>query len=161
MRTVVVHDQMHAETGRHIGVDGAQKLEKLGAAMATVQFTDHFAGGDIERGEQGRRAMAHVVMGAPLRKTWRERQYGLGTIQRLNLTLLIDTQNHRPDRWLQIQAHDVAHLLDKQRISGEFESFLALRLESKGPPNAGDGRLRCRPAPPGRRQEPGRSTLWP
>lgn len=89
MRTVVVHDQMHAEIGRHIGVDGAQKLEKLGAAMTAAQFADHFAGGDVEGGEQRRRAMAHVVMGAPLRKIRSHRQYGLGAIQRLNLAPLV------------------------------------------------------------------------
>ena len=88
VRTVVVHDQMHAEIGRHSGVAGAQKLEKLGAAMTAVQFADHFAGGDVEGGDQRRRAMAHVVMGAPLRKTRHQRQIGLGAVQRLNLALL-------------------------------------------------------------------------
>ena len=81
MRTVVVHDQMHAEIGRHSGVAGAQKLEKLGAAMTAVQFADHFAGGDVEGGDQRRRAMAHVVMGAPLRKTRHQRQTGLRAVQ--------------------------------------------------------------------------------
>ena len=76
VRTVVVHDQMHIELGRHVGVDGAQKLKKLGAAMTPVQFPDHLAGGDIEGGKQRRRAMAHVVMGAPLGPTltlWRHK----------------------------------------------------------------------------------------
>ena len=66
--TVVVHDQLHAEIGRHIGVDGAQKLEKLGATMTAVHFADHFAGGDFEGSGQRRRTMAHATTTLTIRR---------------------------------------------------------------------------------------------
>lgn len=47
MRTVVIHDQKNIEIGRHIGIDGSQKLEEPLAAVTPMQFADHLAGGDI------------------------------------------------------------------------------------------------------------------
>src|SRR3974377_635111 len=63
---VVVHDQMNIELLRHALVNGAQKLQELMAAMAPMQLADHLASGHIQRREQGGRAMAHVVVTAPL-----------------------------------------------------------------------------------------------
>jgi hypothetical protein len=142
VRAVVVHDQMDIEIARHVGIDGAQKLEELGAAMTPVQFADHLAAGDVEGSEQRGRAVAHVVMSASFGNAGGQRQDGLSTIQRLDLTLLIDTQNHRPNRRIQVQPHDVAHLLDKQWVGGELEGLLAVGLQTKGTPNPSDRRLR-------------------
>lgn len=65
VRAVVVHHQMHIQLGRHVGLDSARKPQELSTAMAPMQFTDHFSGSNIERGKQGGRAMAHVVVRAP------------------------------------------------------------------------------------------------
>ena len=43
---------------------------------------------------------------------------GRSTVQRLNLTLLIDTQNQSAVRRRQIQADDVPHLVDEERVLG-------------------------------------------
>jgi len=63
---VVVHHEMDVQRRRYVGFDGEQELQELAAAMAAVQIADDSSGGDIQRGEQGGRAMALVVMGAPL-----------------------------------------------------------------------------------------------
>jgi hypothetical protein len=53
------------------------------------------SGGDIQRGEQPRRAMALVVVRHRPRAPCLHRQAGLRAIQRLNLTLLIERKAHR------------------------------------------------------------------
>lgn len=45
-------------------------------AMATLVLTDHGAGGHVQRGEQARRAVPHVVVGLPLGYGRHHRQHG-------------------------------------------------------------------------------------
>ena len=63
---VVVQDQMDIEFRRGVGFDGAQERKEFVAAMTPMQLSDHAPSGDIQRREQTRRAMALVVMRAPL-----------------------------------------------------------------------------------------------
>ena len=57
---VVVENQMHGEVGRYLRVDGLEKFEELLTPMASMTFADDLAGRDIERREQGGRAMPPV-----------------------------------------------------------------------------------------------------
>jgi len=70
--------------------------------MAGHAIADDLTRFHIQRGEQRGRAMALVVMrhggGAPLL----QRQPGLGPVEGLDLRLLINTQNHRPIRWIKV-----------------------------------------------------------
>jgi len=56
----------------------------------------------------------------------------LGAMQGLNLALFIDTQHQCIVGRLQVQAYDVLHLLDAERIGGEFEAVGAMGLEREG-----------------------------
>ena len=85
---------MDVEIGRNVGLDMIQELPELRAAMAPVALPDDRPGGDIEGGEQRGRAIALVVMGAPLNLAWAQRQQGLGAIKCLNLRFLVHTENH-------------------------------------------------------------------
>ena len=62
--------------------------------------------------------MAFVVVSAALGLAGQHRKDRLTAAQRLNLTLLIHAQHHRMMRWVQVQADDIAHLVDQQRIVG-------------------------------------------
>ena len=90
MRAVIVHHQMHIQRRRNIGFDRAQKLQKFAAAVASMQLADDFAGRDVQGRKQRGRTMTHVVMRTPLGDTRAQRQHGLRTVQRLDLTLLIN-----------------------------------------------------------------------
>ena len=72
--------------------------------------------------------MAHVVVRSALRNTWCQRQDRLCAVQRLYLALLIHAQHHRLDGRVHVQADDVTDFVDKQRITGELERLLAVRL---------------------------------
>ena len=64
--------------------------------------------------------MADVIMRPPLDLARPHGQQRLRPIERLDLTLFVHAQHQRPIRRVQVQAHDVADLLDK---SGSFESL--------------------------------------
>src|SRR3546814_4184459 len=78
-----------------------------------VAFPDHGAGGNVERGEQGCRAIADVGMGAPLRNPRRHGQDRLLAIQRLDLRFFIHAQHDRPVRRRHVEPDYVLHLVDK------------------------------------------------
>lgn len=121
MRAVVIHHQMNFQIGGHAGLDSAQELQEFTAAMATVQFTNDFASGNVQRGKQGGGAVAHIVVSTALGNARRQRQYGLRTIEGLDLALLVNTQHHRLEWRIEVQADDVANLVDEQRIARKFE----------------------------------------
>src|SRR5262249_53330372 len=83
---------------------------------------------DIERGEQSRCAMAFVVVRLALRQARSQRKDRRGTVQGLNLTLLVHAQYQSAFGWVQVQAHDVPHFFFKKWIVGQLESLYPMRL---------------------------------
>src|SRR4051795_12723620 len=61
---VVVQDQMDIQRCRDCVIDGVEEFAKLAAAMAPVTFADDCACLHIQSGEQGRRAVAFVIVAA-------------------------------------------------------------------------------------------------
>src|SRR4026207_396463 len=103
--------------------------------MPTMTFADDFAGRDVEGREQGGCAMAPVVVRAPPRRAERHRQDRCGPVQRLNLALFIDTQDQGAIGWRQVEANNVAHFLDKQRVARELERLTPMRLQPERAPD--------------------------
>ena len=54
-------------------------------------------------------------------------QQRLGTVQCLDLRLLVNAEHDSVLGWVQIQADDVANLLHKERIGEELEAVRVLR----------------------------------
>lgn len=124
VRAVVIHHQMNFQSGGHAGLDRAQELQEFTAAMATVQFTDDFPCGNVQRGKQSGGAVAHRVVSTALGNAGRQRQYGLRTIEGLDLALLVNTKHHRLEGRVEVQADDIANLVDEQRVARKFEGLL-------------------------------------
>lgn len=139
---VVIDDQMHVEVFGHIGVDVSQEGEEFLMSMACLALGDDFTVSDIECREQRGGAMTHVVVGDPLDVAESHGQHGLSSVERLNLTFLVDAQHHSMIGWIQVQADDVAHLLDEEGVIGELEVALPMRLHPKQLEPALHGALR-------------------
>lgn len=107
-----------------------------------MQFTDDLAGGDIEGCKPGGTAVPAVVMGAPLRNAGHHLPNRLRPVQGLDLAFFVHAQHQGSLRRIQVHPDDVANLLDKQRIGREFESLSAMRLRTKGTPDAYHSSLR-------------------
>lgn len=67
--------------------------------------------------------MAHVVVRATLHLPARHRQQRLRAVERLDLTLFIDADDHCVLGRTHVQPDDVAHLLDDVGITREFEGL--------------------------------------
>src|SRR6202047_4109947 len=70
----------------------------------------------IEGGEQRRCAMAFVVVGHRPSAALLHRQTGLGAVERLDLTLLINREDDGVGGRIDIETDDVPELLDKLRV---------------------------------------------
>jgi hypothetical protein len=133
--------QMKVEVAGHRVVNGLKKLPKFNGSVPMMELTEHSAGLEIERGKQGGGAVTPVVVGATFGLPGAHGQQRLTAVERLNLRLLINTQNQRLVRRVQIQTDNVAHLFDKQRVFRELEALDPVRLQAEGAPDAADHTL--------------------
>ena len=107
-------------------------------AMALFATGENFAGSDVERGKESCRAVADIVVGHAFNITQTHGENGLGAVQRLNLALLIHTQDQGVLGRIEIQPDNIADFLDEKRIRGDFEMALSMRLKAKGAPDSLD-----------------------
>lgn len=136
---VVVHDQVQLQILGHLLVDPSQEAEELLMTVAGLALSDHCTGGHIQRREQRGGAVADVVVGDALHVAQAHRQQRLGAVQCLDLRLLVNAEHHRLDGRVQVQARDVADLLDKERIGGDLEVLLPVGLDRESLQPAVDG----------------------
>ena len=99
--------------------------------MARLALCKHFAIEHVEGGEQGGGAVAIIIVRYAFEVTQAHRQQRLGPLQRLHLALLVYAQHQRIVRRIELQAHDVAHFLHKERIGGKLEALGAMRLNAE------------------------------
>jgi hypothetical protein len=144
MGAIVIDHQMDGEIRRDMGVDVFEKIEILLMAMAFFAVVEDFSGSDVESGKERGRAVADIVVGHAFDIAQAHRENGLGTIQRLNLALLVDAQDHGVLGRMEIQPDNIADLFDEKGIIGDFEMALAMGLKTKGAPDS----LDRRPKPP-------------
>src|SRR5258708_25266449 len=128
--------------------------------MAAIAFSNDASGGDVERREQGRHAMACIVVTASLDLTRAHRQHRLATIERLNLALLVDAQDQRMLGRRHVKPDNSAYLLHEQGIGRKLEAFRAVRLQPEGSPDTMDGRGRVIDGVGHRPQAPVRGAFW-
>jgi len=149
---VVIHDDVDVAGGWELRVELLQKLEQLLMPMPSMTLADDLAGGDIKRREQRGRPMPNVIVRLLRRNARSHRQQRPRPIQGLDLTLLIDAEDERVVRRIQIQADNRADFLDELRVCGQRERVDAMRLQAEGAPDprdrgprqAGDLRHRAR-----------------
>ena len=81
-------------------------------------------------------AVALVVVGAPLHLTRPHGQHRLCAVERLDLALLVDAEHKRTLGRVEIEAYDVAHLVDELRVARQLEALDPMRLQAEGAPDA-------------------------
>src|SRR5215216_126474 len=74
-------------------------------------------------------------VGAALCLSRPHRQNRLRAIQRLDLRFFIHTQHQRFIERIRIQPHNVAHLVEEQRMLGKLEGLTAMRRQSESLPH--------------------------
>jgi hypothetical protein len=91
------------------------------------------ASGHLKGGEEGGRAVADVVVGAPLDPGRGDRPDWPGALQRLDLGLLVPAQHDRVGGRLQPQPDHVADLGLQRRVGGELDVSVCHGLRSCSP----------------------------
>ena len=104
-------------------------------AVAFFAAGEDLAGGNVERGKERCRAVADIVMRHAFDITQTDRKNGLGAVQRLNLALLIPTQDHGLLGRIEIQTDNIADFFDEKGIIGDFKVALPMGLKAKGAPD--------------------------
>ena len=122
--------------GRKLGVHGIEEAYELLMAVARHVAADDGAVEHVERGKERGGSVALVVVGHGAKTSFLHRQAGLGAIERLNLALLVDREHDGVRRWIDIEADDVAQLVDELRVVGELEPSPAVRLQPMRLPDA-------------------------
>jgi hypothetical protein len=121
------------------------------------QLADDRAVQHVHRGEQGRGPVANIVVGHGAGPALLHRQARLGTVERLDLRLLVDREHNGMGRRIEVEPDDVPELGGKGRVVRQLEAPYAVRLEAVRRPDPlhraqGDaGGRRHRPAGPVRR----------
>ncbi|SCU74662.1 hypothetical protein CNECB9_1950002 [Cupriavidus necator] len=90
----------------------------------------------VQRGKQCRHTMAFVIVRHRLSATSFHRQARLGPVKRLDLRLLIATEDQCVFRRIEIQPDDVFQLLLEVFVVRYLEGFYPMRLESMRLPDA-------------------------
>ncbi len=115
-----------------------RRAKELLMPMAGLALTQHLACGHVQRREQRRGTVALVVVGDPFDVSQAQGQQRLTALQGLDLTLPIDSQDHRMVRRVEVQPHNVAHFIDEEGVGGQLEMLLEVRLEPESLPDAMD-----------------------
>jgi len=128
---VIVDDEVDVEFCRHIGFDVSQEGEELLVAMAGLALSEDRAVEHIERCEEGCGAVPFVIVRDPFDVTEAHGEHRLGTFERLNLALFIDTEDEGFVGRIEVEADHVAQLLDEEGIGGELEAAGPMWLQSE------------------------------
>ena len=104
--------------------------------MTRQTLADHRAGQHVQRGEQGRRPVALVVVGHRPRPPGLDRQRRLSAIERLDLGLLVHAEDHRLLGRVEVEPHNVNELRLELRVGGELEGLDAVRLDPTSRPHS-------------------------
>jgi len=138
---VVIDDQVQRQILGHLLVDPPQEAQELLVPVPGLALGDHRTGSHIQRGKQGGGSVADVVVGDALHVAQPHGQQRLGSVQRLDLRLLVNAEHVSVLGWVQIEADDVSDLLNKERIGGDLEMLLPVRLHGEGLQPAVNGGL--------------------
>lgn len=108
---VVIQDQRDLQALGHLVVDRVEKLQELGMTVMRQALTDHRAGQYVKCREQRGRPVALVVMGHRSGSTGDHWHRRLGTVESLNLALVIHAQHDRLVRRVEVQTDDIDKLV--------------------------------------------------
>jgi len=131
----VVADDVDSEPWFGRVVDLVQEVAEVGGRVLGRELADDLAVGDVQGGEQVGGAVPFVVEAAPLGHSGQHREHRGGALQGLDLGFLVHAEDDRVPRRVEVDADDVADLVDEERVGGDLEGLSAPGLQAEGPPD--------------------------
>lgn len=136
VRSVVVEHKMDEEIFRNLIVDATQEAKKFLVPVSTVACADDLSRCDVQGRKQRCDTVASIIVRLSLGYSRSHRKDRLCPIERLDLGFLIDAQHDGSLGGSHVEPNDVSNFFDKERIGRKLERLGAMRLQSKGLPNA-------------------------
>ncbi len=133
---VVFEDGEDHLAGWHRSLDGRDEADEFLMPVAGYASIDYLAFEHAEGGKQGRGAVALVIMGHRCALAPLHGQAGLGTVEGLDLALLVDRHHHRMTRRVHVEADDIARPGGELGIGRVFECPDPMWLKFMGRPDA-------------------------
>ena len=132
MGSVVIDDGMDRLSLRHPRFDGVEEADELLMAVSFHVLPDDGAIEDIEGSKQRRGAMPFVVMRHRAGAARFHRQAWLGALERLDLALFVDREDHRMSGRVDVEADNVLEFLCELGIVRQLERSDAMGGELMG-----------------------------
>src|SRR5437016_9356078 len=101
-------------------------------AMSFLATGNDVAVCDIKRGKKCRRSVPFIAMRDTFDVSDAQRQHRLCSLKGLDLALFVNAEYHRIGRRVEVQPDDIAHFFNEERVGGELEPLLSMRLYPKG-----------------------------
>ena len=99
---VIIHDQVQIRFAGKLAIDVPKKSQELLMTVPLMEVADNLACEQIEGGEKCRCSVPLIIVGHRSASSLLQRQAGLSAIWGLNLALLVDTEDDRLVRWIQV-----------------------------------------------------------
>src|SRR5712664_2513926 len=99
---VIVEDDMNDLSGRNLGFDGIKEADEFLMPVALHAAADHLAFEHVESGEECGGTMPFVIVGHGAGTAFLHGKAGLGTVERLDLALLVERQDDSMGGWIDI-----------------------------------------------------------
>ena len=138
---IVVADNVDLLFFGHASLNQAKELQPLLVTMLVHTCADHGSRGDLQSGKQRGGSVALVIVCHCPATTLFQRQSRLGSVQCLDLTLLVATEDHSVFGRGEIEPHDVVEFLLKVFVVGKFEALDAMWLDAVACPDSPDRRV--------------------
>ncbi len=126
---IVVVDGMDGLVVLDLASDGVEEVDEVLMVVPLHATADHVTLQLVERGEQGRGAVALVLMDHYRAFAALGRQARLSAINHLDLRLLVQRQDDGVLRRIDIEAHDIAQFGLEIGIAGALEASDAMGLQ--------------------------------
>ena len=139
MSRVIIHYEVQRPGWPGLSIEHFQELQPFLMAKPGLAGADQGPREDIEGGEQGPGAMPLVIMRHRRAAPFLQGQPGLGTIQALDLALLVGAEHQGFVRRMEVEPHHIRQLFDEPGIATDLAGPSSMRLEPVGLPDPMDG----------------------
>ena len=119
-----------------------EEPEDVGAGVAVSALPNDLPRGNRQSRVEARQAVATVVVGLAGRQSRPKRQDRLGSVESLDLGLLVDAQDHGIGWRVEVQSDNIVNLRLGLGVAAELERLDPMRLQVMSPPDPVDGAVR-------------------
>src|SRR6201984_2970267 len=141
MGGVIVQNDVDMLAQRNFPVDLLEKFQPLAVGVFLGGLSDDFALQIIQRGKEGDRTVAVVIVGLGADMPFAKRQTRLAALKSLDLAFLVTTEHHSLLGRIEVKTDDIPELRLKVWIGGKLKDTRQVRLDFVVTPDPLHGRL--------------------